>query len=109
MPDGAYKIQICRNAREVILETEVQVKNTKRPRQKYTANTCMGELFADPKAQQILGQMMGNNEQAKEMEEKFAGRGSQPGDAGGDDAGHAASSAYQLRAGHDVGSSGSDT
>ena len=73
VPDGAYKIQICRNAREVILETEVQVKNTKRPRQKYTANTCMGELFADPKAQQILGQMMGNNEQAKEMEEKSQG------------------------------------
>lgn len=73
VPDGAYKIQICRNAQEVILETEVQVKNTKRPRQKYTANTCMGELFADPKAQQILGQMMGNNEQAKEMEEKSQG------------------------------------
>ena len=73
VPDGAYRIQICRNAREVILETEVQVKNTKRPRQKYTANTCMGELFADPKAQQILGQMMGNNEQAKEMEEKSQG------------------------------------
>ena len=73
VPDGAYRIQICRNAREVILETEVQVKNTKRPRQKYTANTCMGELFADPKAQQILGQMMGNNEQAEEMEEKSQG------------------------------------
>ena len=72
VPDGAYLIQICRNAQEVILETEVQVKNTKRPRQKYTANTCMGELFADPKAQQILGQMMGN-EQAKEMEEKSQG------------------------------------
>lgn len=69
VPDGAYKIQICRNAQEVIMETEVQVQNTKRPRQKYTANTCMGELFADPKAQQILGQMMGNNEQAKAMEE----------------------------------------
>ncbi len=73
VPDGAYRIQICRNAREVILETEVQVKNTKRPRQKYTANTCMGELMSDPKAQQILGQMMGNNEQAKEMEEKSQG------------------------------------
>lgn len=73
VPDGAYRIQICRNAREVLLETEVQVKNTKRPRQRYTANTCMGELFADPKAQQILGQMMGNNEQAKEMEEKSQG------------------------------------
>lgn len=73
VPDGAYRIQICKNARKVILETEVQVKNTKRPRQKYTANTCMGELFADPKAQQILGQMMGGNEQAKEMEEKSQG------------------------------------
>ena len=73
VPDGAYRIQICRNAREVILETEVQVKNRKRPRQKYTANTCMGELMSDPKAQQILGQMMGNNEQAKEMEEKSQG------------------------------------
>lgn len=73
VPEGAYEIQICRNAQEVIIEAEVQVKNTKRPRQKYTANTCMGELFADPKAQQILGQMMAGNEQAKEMEESAQG------------------------------------
>lgn len=73
VPDGAYRIQICRNAQEVILETEVHVKNTKRPRRKYTVNTCMGELLADPKAQQIVGQMMGGNEQAKEMEEKSQG------------------------------------
>lgn len=73
VPDGAYRIQICRNAQEVILETEVHVKNTKRPRRKYTVNTCMGELLADPKAQQIMGQMMGGNEQAKEMEEKSQG------------------------------------
>lgn len=69
VPEGVYEIQICRNAQEVILGAEVHVKNTKRPRHKYTANTCMGELFADPKAQQILGQMMAGNEQAKEMEE----------------------------------------
>lgn len=73
VPDGAYRIQICRNAQEVILETEVHVKNTKRPRRKYTVNTCMGELLADSKAQQIVGQMMGGNEQAKEMEEKSQG------------------------------------
>lgn len=73
VPDGAYRIQICRNAQEVILETEVHVKNTKRPRRKYTVNTCMGELLADPKAQQIVGQMMSGNEQAKEMEEKSQG------------------------------------
>ncbi|OUO26990.1 glycosyl hydrolase [Lachnoclostridium sp. An298] len=66
---GSYLIQICKNAQDVLLETAVHVKNTKRPKVKYTANTCMGELFADPKAQQILGQMMGNNEQAKEMQE----------------------------------------
>ena len=73
VPDGAYRIQICRNAQEVILETEVHVKNTKRPRRKYTVNTCMGELLADSKAQQIVGQMMGGNEQAKKMEEKSQG------------------------------------
>ena len=73
VPDGAYRIQICRNAQEVILETEVHVKNAKRPRRKYTVNTCMGELLTDPKAQQIMGQMMGGNEQAKEMEEKSQG------------------------------------
>lgn len=65
--DGVYEIQICRNAEEVILSIPVQVKNIKRPSAKYTANTCMGELMADPKAQQILGQMIGQNEQAKEM------------------------------------------
>ncbi len=69
VPDGVYLIQICRNAQEVILEVAVQAKNTKRPRQKYTANTCMGEFFTDPKAQQIFGQMMAGNEQTKEMEE----------------------------------------
>lgn len=74
VPEGVYEIQICRNAQEVILGAEVHVKNTKRPRHKYTANTCMGELFADPKAQQILGQMMAGNEQAKEMEESAQGR-----------------------------------
>lgn len=73
VPDGAYRIQICRNAQEVILETEIHVKNTKRQRRKYTVNTCMGELLADPKAQQIVGQMIGGNEQAKEMEEKSQG------------------------------------
>lgn len=78
VPDGAYMIQICRNAQEVILEETVQVKNTKRPRQKYTANTCMGEILADPKAQQIMGQMMGGNEQAKEMEEASQGEAISP-------------------------------
>ena len=73
VPDGTYMIQICRNAQEVILEKEVQVKNTKRPRQKYTANTCMGELMSDPKAQQILGQMMAGDEQAKEMADSAVG------------------------------------
>lgn len=73
VPDGTYMIQICRNAQEVILEKEVQVKNTKRPRQKYTANTCMGELMSDPKAQQILGQMIAGDEQAKEMADSAVG------------------------------------
>lgn len=73
VPDGTYMIQICRNAQEVILEKEVQVKNTKRPRQKYTANTCMSELMSDPKAQQILGQMMAGDEQAKEMADSAVG------------------------------------
>lgn len=73
VPDGTYMIQICRNAQEVILEKEVQVKNTKRPRQKYTANTCMGELMSDSKAQQILGQMMAGDEQAKEMADSAVG------------------------------------
>lgn len=73
VPEGVYEIQICRNAQELLLKAEVQVKNTKRPRQKYTANTCMGELFADSRAQQILGQMMDQNEQAGKMEDISTG------------------------------------
>ena len=86
------------------------MKTHKRPRQKYTANTCMGELFADPKAQQILGQMMGNNEQAKEIEKENRREEAVSQEmlaAMMQDMPHSA--AHKLRAGHDVGSSGSDT
>lgn len=64
---GVYRIQICRNAQEVLLEETVNVENITAPKPRYTANTCMGEVLADPSAQKIFTAMMGENENAEEM------------------------------------------
>lgn len=65
--NGVCEIQICANANDVILRKSVQIIHTEVYAKKYTMNTCMGELMNDPKAQQIMGQMMGGHEQATEM------------------------------------------
>ncbi len=68
--DGVYKIQICKNADEVILETEVTVHGTKKLPKTYSMNTCLGELMRDPDAQGAMApflQGMAQNTGAQEM------------------------------------------
>lgn len=66
---GAYEIQVGKNAEEVLLHTSIQVEGTRKIKKTYTLNTCMGELMRDEKAQAVLGQMMGGNQQASKMAE----------------------------------------
>ena len=56
---GAYEIQICRNAQEVLLSEEVQVESETVLPKVYTLNSTMGEIMADPKGKAILEQAMG--------------------------------------------------
>ena len=66
---GSYDVQVGKNADEVLLHASVQVEGTKKIKKTYTLNTCMGELMRDEKAQAVLSQMMGGNQQAMEMAE----------------------------------------
>ena len=59
---GAYEIQICRNAQEVLLSEEVQVESETVLPKVYTLNSTMGEIMADPKGKAILEQAMGEME-----------------------------------------------
>ena len=59
---GAYEIQICRNAQEVLLSEEVQVESETILPKVYTLNSTMGEIMADPKGKAILEQAMGEME-----------------------------------------------
>ena len=59
---GAYEIQICRNAQEVLLSEEVQVESETVLPKVYTLNSTMGAIMADPKGKAILEQAMGEME-----------------------------------------------
>ena len=59
---GAYEIQICRNAQEVLLSEEVRVESETVLPKVYTLNSTMGEIMADPKGKAILEQAMGEME-----------------------------------------------
>lgn len=59
---GAYEIQICRNAQEVLLSEEVQVESETVLPKVYTLNSTMGEIMADPKGKAILEQAMSEME-----------------------------------------------
>ena len=62
METGAYEIQICRNAQEVLLSEEVQVESETVLPKVYTLNSTMAEIMADPKGKAILEQAMGEME-----------------------------------------------
>lgn len=71
METGCYEIQIGKSAEEIILSEEVTVKGEKAIPKHYTLNSTLGEIMADPKGQQIIGQMFEYTEQ--EMETATAG------------------------------------
>lgn len=54
---GCYEIQIGKSAEKIILSEEVAVKGEKVIPKHYTLNSTLGEIMADPKGQQIIGQM----------------------------------------------------
>ncbi len=72
--DGVYKIQICKNADEVILEAEVTVHGTKKLPRTYTMDSCLGEIMREPDAQSIIAPflqvMAQNNESSSGMVNK---------------------------------------
>lgn len=70
--DGDYRIQIGRNAEDMVLEETVTVHGTKAIPKVYSMNTCMGELMRDPHAQAVMGpflQGMSQNTDAEKMAE----------------------------------------
>ncbi len=71
---GNYEIQIGKSSSEILLTKEIQVKGEKIVPKKYTLNSTLGEIMADTKGQQIMGQVMGDMfGQTQEMEAATAG------------------------------------
>ncbi len=71
---GCYEIQIGKSAEKIILSEEVAVKGEKAIPKHYTLNSTLGEIMADPKGQQIIGQMFEYIAQpTQEMEAVTAG------------------------------------
>ncbi len=67
--DGNYKIQIGRNADEIVMETVVHVHGTKEIPKVYSWNSCLGELMRDPHAQEIMKPLMQGMVQGSNLEE----------------------------------------
>lgn len=51
---GRYKIQICKNATEVLLQTEVYVKSSQKKQPKFTINTPIGEIMKYEKNRVVI-------------------------------------------------------
>lgn len=59
---GEFRVQICKNSREVVLEAPVQVEGTVKLPVTYTMDSIMIDIMADPRAAAIinsLGPLMG--------------------------------------------------
>ena len=70
--EGIYKIMIGENADKMCLSEEITVHSTKEIPKVYSLNTCLGELFSDPKAQAVMEpfkQGMAVNQGAMEIAE----------------------------------------
>ena len=104
---GAYEIQICRNAQEVLLSEEVQVESETILPKVYTLNSTMGEIMADPKGKAILEQAMGEMEgmDGESTEEQMHDdSGVIVTNDGGNDGSHAAQTDAEFCTGSDKGS-----
>jgi len=70
--EGIYEIMIGENADKMCLSEEITVHSTKEIPKVYSLNTCLGELFSDPKAQAVMEpfkQGMAANQGAMDMAE----------------------------------------
>ena len=73
--DGAYEIQIGKNAEEMLLSDTIRVYSTTVIPKVYTMNTCLGELMRDAHAQAVMGPFMegmAQNTDAGKIEEAQA-------------------------------------
>lgn len=71
--DGIFKIQIGKNAQEVLLEETFKVTTTKVIPKIYTMNTCLGELMGDEHAKTVMGSFMegmAQNTEAQKLQEE---------------------------------------
>ncbi len=51
---GAFRIEIGRSSREIVLAKEIAVESTVQVRQKFTVNSIFGDLMQDPRAMAVL-------------------------------------------------------
>ena len=68
--EGVYRILIGENAEKMCVSKEITVHSTKEIPKVYSLNTCLGELFSDPKAQPVIEpfkQGMAANQAAMDM------------------------------------------
>lgn len=55
---GSFTIMVGKSSRDIQLCASVQVESTTQVKKTYTLNSTIGDILADPKGRQILGQMM---------------------------------------------------
>ncbi len=55
---GEFAILIGKSSREIVLTEKVKVISTTTRKRTYTINTTLGDIMADPKGRQVIGQMM---------------------------------------------------
>ena len=56
---GVYRIQIGKNASQVLLQKEIRVTGTKKPPVTYHMNSCLGDIFRDERGREIFERGMG--------------------------------------------------
>lgn len=59
-PDGIYKIQIGKNARDIIRETSIRVTSSTPLKVRFTINTPLGDMMSHPAAKAVLEQALGS-------------------------------------------------
>ncbi len=55
---GDFTVSVGRSSREIELTAKVKVESTTRLKKVYTLNSTLGDIMADPRGKQIVGQMM---------------------------------------------------
>lgn len=55
---GAFTVEVGRSSRDLVLCGKVEVESTVSVKKRFTMNSTMGDIMADPKGAEIVGQMM---------------------------------------------------